>query len=160
MMQTVRTVLGGALMLAALAHGGAAGAVTSKECSAKYQAAKQAGTLGGANYKSFRAQNCASGAPEAAGTTPTTNASTTPPTSPNAVVSKPSAAAAPSGPTGPATFPSAIDSKYSKETAGKARLHTCLDQYKANKASGGNGGLRWVQKGGGYYSACSKKLKG
>ncbi len=157
MTQTVRTVLGGALVLAILAHGGAAGAVTSKECSAKYQAAKKAGTLDGANYKSFREQNCGSGAPASAGTTPTTNASTTPPASPNAVVSKPEAAAAASG---PATFPSAIDSKYSKETPGKARLHTCLDQYKANKAAGGNGGLRWVQKGGGYYSECSKKLKG
>ncbi len=156
MTQTVRTVLGGALMLAVLAHGGAAGALTSKECSAKYQAAKKGGTLDGTDYKSFRAQNCGSGAPASAGTTPTTNASTTPPASPNAVVSKPSAAAA----SGPATFPSAIDSKYSKETPGKARLHTCLDQYKANKTSGANGGLRWVQKGGGYYSECSKKLKG
>ncbi len=157
MTQTVRMALGGALMLAVLAHGGAAAALTSKECSVKYQAAKKAGTLDGANYKSFRAQNCASGTAASAGTTPATDASTTPPASPNAVVSKPSAPVAASG---PATFPSAIDSKYSRETPGKARLHTCLDQYKANKASGGNGGLRWVQKGGGYYSECSKKLKG
>ncbi len=37
---------------------------------------------------------------------------------------------------------------------------TCLDQYKANKASNGNGGLKWIQKGGGYYSECNKRLKG
>ena len=47
-----------------------------------------------------------------------------------------------------------------KETAGKARMHTCVDQYNAYKASNGNGGLKWIQKGGGYYCECTKKLKG
>jgi hypothetical protein len=42
---------------------------------------------------------------------------------------------------------------------GKARMHTCLDQYKPNKANNANGGLKWIQKGGGYYSACNKRLK-
>jgi hypothetical protein len=37
-------------------------------------------------------------------------------------------------------------------------MHTCLEQYKANKASGGNGSLEWIQKGGGYYSECNKRL--
>jgi hypothetical protein len=57
-------------------------------------------------------------------------------------------------------FPSGIAAKYAGQKPGLARLHTCLDQYHANKASGGNGGLKWVQKGGGYYSACAKKLRG
>ena len=61
---------------------------------------------------------------------------------------------------GNAVFPSAVAQKYSTESAGKARLHTCLDQYRANKASNGNGGLKWIQKGGGYYSECNKRLKG
>ena len=39
-------------------------------------------------------------------------------------------------------------------------MHTCVDQYNANKASNGNGGLKWIKKGGGYYSECNKKLKG
>jgi hypothetical protein len=39
-------------------------------------------------------------------------------------------------------------------------MKTCLDQYHANKATGGNGGLNWIQKGGGYYGACNKTLKG
>jgi len=39
-------------------------------------------------------------------------------------------------------------------------MHTCLDQYNANKANGGNGGLKWIMKGGGYYSQCNKLLKG
>ena len=37
---------------------------------------------------------------------------------------------------------------------------TCLDQYRANKTGNGNGGLNWIQKGGGYYSECNKHLKG
>jgi hypothetical protein len=60
----------------------------------------------------------------------------------------------------PAVFPSAVDSKYSKDSAGKARMLTCLDQYHANKTGNGNGGLKWIQKGGGYYSECNKRLKG
>ncbi len=71
-------------------------ALTMKECSAKYQAAKAAGTLGGQNWRDFRQAECGA----------------------------------------------------------------CLDQYNANKTSNGNGGLRWIQKGGGYYSECTKQLKG
>ena len=63
-------------------------------------------------------------------------------------------------PSGPAVYPNAVDPKYSKETAGKARMHTCVDQYNANKATNANGGMKWIQKGGGYYSECTKKLKG
>ena len=59
-----------------------------------------------------------------------------------------------------AVFPTAVDSKYSNEKPGRARRKTCLDQYKANKATSANGGLKWLQKGGGYYSQCVKKLKG
>src|SRR6516225_9319994 len=61
---------------------------------------------------------------------------------------------------GNAVFPSAIDPKYSNESAGKARMETCLDQYNANKANNANGGLKWIQRGGGYYSECVKRLKG
>jgi hypothetical protein len=62
--------------------------------------------------------------------------------------------------TGNAVFPNAVSPKYSSESAGKARMHTCLDQYNANKANNGNGGLTWIKKGGGYYSECNKHLKG
>jgi len=57
-------------------------------------------------------------------------------------------------------LPTAISPKYSTENDGEARMHTCLDQYIANKASNGNGGMKWIDKGGGYYSECNKKLKG
>jgi hypothetical protein len=56
-------------------------------------------------------------------------------------------------------FPQAVSPKYANESAGKARMHTCLDQYRANKADNGNAGLRWIAKGGGYYSECNERLK-
>jgi hypothetical protein len=39
-------------------------------------------------------------------------------------------------------------------------METCLDQYRTNKANNTNGGLKWIQRGGGYYSECVKRLKG
>jgi hypothetical protein len=59
-----------------------------------------------------------------------------------------------------AVFPNAIDPKFSKETPAKARLHTCSAQYQANKKTNANGGLKWIVKGGGYWSECNKRLKG
>ena len=61
--------------------------------------------------------------------------------------------------TGNAVFPTTVSPKYSGEFAGKARMQTCLDQYRANKGNGANGGLKWIEKGGRYYSQC-KRLKG
>src|ERR1700738_114580 len=96
--------------------------------------------------------------------TPPPRPTPAPPAAPRGAAAKPkkeaAPAAAPAAPAGPAVFPSAVDAKYSKETAGKARMHTCVDQYNANKASNANGGMKWIQKGGGYYSECNKKLKG
>jgi hypothetical protein len=135
---------------AALAATAPAQALTTQECSAKYQAAKAAGTLNGQKWNDFRKAQCgadAAAAPAAA------------PAAPKEAKKEAAPAAAPA-PTGNAVFPSAVDPKYAKETAGKARMHTCVDQYNANKASNANGGLKWIQKGGGYYSECTKKLKG
>jgi len=137
-----------------------ASALTMAECSAKYKAAQTAGTLNGQKWNDFRKAECgtdAAATPAAATTTAAPKAAEAKP----AAAPKPAAtpAAAPVA-TGPATFPSAIDPKYAKETPGKARMHTCVDMYNANKASNANGGLKWIQKGGGYYSECSKKLKG
>ena len=61
---------------------------------------------------------------------------------------------------GTAFFPTAIAPAHAGEKPGIARRKTCLDQYNANKAIDANGGLKWIQKGGGYYSECSKRLKG
>jgi hypothetical protein len=131
--------IGAAVGLASLLAAPPVAAVTMQECSAQYKAAKSSGTLGNTTWQEFRKARCGPGAPSpaAAGST-----------------YKPAAGAG-----SKAVFPLAVSPKYSRESAGRARMHTCLDQYRANKASNGNGGLRWVQKGGGYYSECNKRLK-
>ena len=139
-----------AVSVAALAAGlsvmfaPSAGALTMKECSAKYQAAKAAGTLGNQKWSDFRKSEC--------GTDATAAPTATTPATPATATAAPKAAGAP-------VFPTAVSPKYSKESAGKARMHTCLDQYKANQATNANGGLKWIEKGGGYYSECNKQLK-
>ena len=138
---------------AALAAAAPAQALTTQECSAKYQAAKAAGTLGGQKWNDFRKAQCAADAAAAPADAPAA------PAAPKEAKKEAAPAAAPA-PAGNAVFPSAVDPKYTKETAGKARMHTCVDQYNANKASNGNGGMKWIEKGGGYYSECNKKLKG
>jgi hypothetical protein len=57
-------------------------------------------------------------------------------------------------------FPKAVSSKYATETPAKQRMHTCLDQYRTDKSGNALGGLKWIQKGGGFYSLCNAKLKG
>jgi hypothetical protein len=152
--------------LAALAMTSQANALTAQECSAKYQAAKTAGTLGGQKWNDFRKAQCGADAAPAAAAAPATAPAAAPAAAPKEAkkeAAKKEAAkeaAAPAAPSGPAVYPNAVDPKYSKETAGKARMHTCVDQYNANKATNANGGMKWIQKGGGYYSECSKKLKG
>ena len=146
--------------LAAFAMTSQANALTAQECSAKYQAAKAAGTLGGQKWNDFRKAQCGADATPAAAAP-----AAAPAAEPKEAAKKESKkeakeAAAPAAPAGPAVFPNAIDPKYSKETPGKARMHTCVDQYNANKATNANGGLKWIQKGGGYFSECTKKLKG
>lgn len=134
-------------------------ALTAQECSAKYQAAKTAGTLGDQKWNDFRKAQCGADATPAAATTAAPKEA--PKAAPKAAETpKPAATPATAAAAGPAVFPTAVSPKYSKETAGKARMHTCVDQYNANKASNANGGLKWIQKGGGYYSECTKKLKG
>jgi hypothetical protein len=68
--------------------------------------------------------------------------------------------AVPAAPSMTAVFPSAISPAHAGEKPLKARLKTCFDQYKSNKATNSNGGLKWVQKGGGYWSECKKHLEG
>jgi len=131
-------------------------ALTTQECSAKYQAAKAAGTLNGQKWNDFRKAQCGAEA------TPVAAPAAAPaaPAAPKEAKKEAAPAAAPALPSGPAIFPLAVDPKYSKESAGKARMHTCVDQYNANKATNANGGLKWIERGGGYYSECNKRLKG
>jgi hypothetical protein len=144
---------------AALLATAPAQALTMQECSAKYKEAKAAGTLNGQKWNDFRKAECAADAAAAPAPAPAA-APAPPPAAPKAEAKPAPAPAAAPMPVGNAVFPSALDPKYAKETAGKGRMHTCVDQYNANKTTNGNGGLKWIQKGGGYYSECNKKLKG
>jgi hypothetical protein len=144
------TLCAGAVIAAIALQASSAQALTMSECSAKYKAAKADGTLNGMKWNDFRKSECGSSASAAPAAAPASS-----------TASAPAAAPAPAPVSvGNAVFPSAVDSKYSKDSAGKARMLTCLDQYHANKANNGNGGLKWIQKGGGYYSECNKHLKG
>ena len=130
-----------------------ASALTMKECSAKYKAAEKAGTLKGMKWNDFRKAECGTDA-KAASTKPAAAKTATK----TKTKAKEKSMAKPMKATN-AVFPTKINSKYSKEAPGKAKLHTCVDQYNANKAKNANGGLKWIQKGGGYYSECNKRLK-
>ena len=160
---TVQAKILGAVAIsafAALVMTTQANALTAQECSAKYQAAKTAGTLGDQKWNDFRKAQCGADA------TPAPAAAAAPAAEPKEAAKKTSkkeakeAAKEAAAPAGPAVYPNAVDAKYAKEKAAKQRMQTCLDQYNANKASNGNGGMKWIQKGGGYYSECNKKLKG
>jgi hypothetical protein len=123
-------------------------ALTTSECSVKYKAAKDAGTLNGQKWNDFRKAECGADA-AAAPAAPAAGAPATAPAEPVATAAA-----------GNVVFPSAVSPKFSNESPGRQRLHTCSEQFKANKASGGNGDLKWIQKGGGYWSECNKHLKG
>src|SRR6266480_4763310 len=98
---------------AALAATSSAQALTTQECSAKYQAAKAAGTLGGQKWNDFRKAQCgvdATAAPAAApAVAPGAPAAPAAPKAAEAKAKKePAPAAAPAAPAGPAMFPSAV----------------------------------------------------
>ena len=154
-----------AFLVAAFGLATSASALTVGECSTQYQAAKAANGLNGQTWQQFlatcRAQPAAATAPApapAAAPAPAKPVVAAPaPAAPKPPVA---AAPAPAPVAGAAVFPTAISAQYASLKPGKQRENTCLDQYKANKTTNGNGGLTWIQKGGGYYSQCNKRLKG
>ncbi len=153
----------GTTVLATLLSPPAANSLTMRECSAKYRAAQAAGTLKGMTWNDFRKSQCgpgASAAPTGAatGAAPEPKSSSAPKSGGSSKTATTPPATLPS-PAGNVIYPAAVSPKYSSEPAGKARMHTCLDQYNANKATNANGGMKWIQKGGGYYSECNKRLK-
>jgi hypothetical protein len=171
MVRTALLAAGAAGLALVAASFSPAQALSMKECSAKYEAAKTGGTLNGQKWNDFRKAQCGADATPVAATAPAAAAPATaaapanplkpaapaPTAAAKPAVAKP--AAAPAAP-GSAVFPTAISAKFSTETPGRARLHTCSEQYQANKATNSNGGLKWIEKGGGYWSECNKHLKG
>ena len=145
-MATVKIGVGlAALVAAASIAAMPVSALSMRECSAAYKAARGSNTLGGMSWQEFRKAKCGPGAPA-------------PGVGQGAAKGGPGAGGSAYLPG--AIFPSAVAPKYRDETPGKARMHTCLDQYRLNKTSNANGGLKWIQKGGGYYSECNRRLKG
>lgn len=141
--QTIRNGAGALILAtgAVFAAASPAQAATTQECSARYQAAQTAGTLDGKTWDDFRKAECDADVAQTA-----------------APAAKPAVAPAPVA-AGDAMFPPAVSSKYAAETPARARMHTCRDQYNVNKTTRSNGGLRWIQTGGGYYSQCNARLK-
>jgi hypothetical protein len=144
-------------------------ALSMKECSSKFSAAKEAGTLGDMKWNDFRKAQCGSDAEAAApdekaaastvkAETATTDHTTSQTGALASADSKQPAATATIVPQ-EVTFPTGVSSKYADETPAKARMHTCLDEYHLNKNNNTLGGLKWIQKGGGYYGLCNTKLK-
>jgi hypothetical protein len=134
-------------------------ALSIRECSVKYHAAQTAKTLNDISWKEFQKAECGPGA-VAAPTSTSTKATTAPAPMLNTAEPSKSTRIYNTAATGGPVFPTAVSPKYAGRSAGRARMLTCLDQYKANKADNMNGGLRWIQKGGGYYSMCNRHLKG
>lgn len=129
----------GALLLSASMP---AQALTVQECSAKYQAAKTAGTLNGQNWNQFRAKNCGDDAAAA-------------PAAPAAAPAAPKAAApAPATPAA-ATNAAVTDIKGGGRAAAQARQKQCGAEWRADtdklKAQYGS----WPK----YYSACNTRIK-
>src|SRR5215470_6487948 len=93
---------------AAFAATAPANALTTQECSAKYQAAKKDGTLGSMKWNDFRKAQCGADATPAAAPAATPAAAPAP-AAPKEAKAPP--AAAPALPAGPAIFPSAVDAK-------------------------------------------------
>jgi len=141
-MITRKFLFAAAAFAAALAMQSSAQALTLTERSAKYKDAKAAGTLNGASWNDFRKNQC-----DVSGSGGTAKRSA-------------ASAAGTTAVAGNAVFPAAVDSKYSNEKPGRARRRTCLDQYKANKASNANGGLRWLHRlaGGGKCNSMHRQF--
>ncbi len=114
-------------------------ALSSKECSAKYKAAKEAGTLNGTKWNEFRKAQC--GADAAAEPAPG-GAPPPPPAAEKAAPPPPGAPAAKTGSPGRQAY--------------LARLHACSADWKTLKASGKRPeGLHWPQ----FWHECDMRKK-
>ncbi len=132
-----------AAILAALAlQATSASALTMTECSAKYKAAKAAGTLNGQKWNDFRKAQCGS---EAAAP---------------AAAPAPATAAAPAAAPAPAPKPTATSTEAKPASAGRqamyARERACGAEWKAAKANGTRpAGMKWPQ----FWHECDMRMK-
>jgi hypothetical protein len=122
-----------------------------KICGEKWQSAKAAGATQGATWPKFLAE-CRSSLASA----PTRAPAQAEKPLPKPVVDPQPGTKAVGAP----VYPTAVASKFADLKPAQARQKTCSEQYQTNKGTGGNAGLNWLEKGGGYWSQCNKKLKG
>jgi hypothetical protein len=116
-------------------------ALSMKDCSTKYQAAKDAGTLKGQTWNEFRKAECGGEAAEGPAT------SAPPPTSPaSAPASTPAPAPASTKP--PKTGSPGRDAMIARERA-------CGKEWKEAKAAGKTTGIKWPQ----YWHECDQRKK-
>lgn len=120
-------------------------AMSMEECTAKFKNAKDSNTLNGQKWTDFRTTECGFTAKADA---QTSNVSGGPVESAAAAVNIPASV----------TFPNTIDGKFASEKPARQRMKTCLEAYHTNKKANTLSGLRWIQKGGGYYSICNTRL--
>ena len=156
------SMLGSTAAMAAAPAPAAGGKLSSLACHRAFSDAKKAGTLNGQKYADFKQGHCNGTSASAASqlTAPVAAEASRPsPVSAPAAPSAPAAAAAPVA-SGNVVFPARVSPEFASLTPGKARMQTCLAQYNDNKSTGRNGSLKWIQKGGGYYSECNARLKG
>ncbi|MHC1549649.1 hypothetical protein [Phyllobacterium sp. K27] len=130
-----------------------ASAITMKECSVKYKAAQSAGEAEGVSWSAFRKAQCSKFTDESAGKKDDKKPKKVSEKKPVKAAKKSESASS------EMSFPSAIAAKFASEKPAKARMHTCLEQYRANKAANTLGRMRWIEKGGGYYKKCNDRLK-
>src|SRR5713226_5043582 len=90
---------------AALAATAPAQALTTQECSAKYQAAKTAGTLNGQKWNDFRKAQCGADATAAPAAAPAAAPGAAPAPAPKEAKKEAAPAVAPAAPSGPAVYP-------------------------------------------------------
>ena len=127
-----------------------------KICGEKWQAAKAAGATNGATWPKFLTE-CRAGLVASPAATPKAVPAQAEKPALKPMADPPAGAKAA---TAAPIFPAAVSAKFADLRPAQARQKTCSEQYQANKANGGNGGLHWLEKGGGYWSLCNKKLKG
>lgn len=135
-----------------------------KACGDKWRTVREVETTKGVTWPQFlaacRAQASAPTATGDAKREANREASREAPASPvpaSPAPAKPSRQAALVG--GTPIFPQDIATRHASERLALGRQRTCADQFKANKSADANGGLKWIEKGGGYWSRCNAHLK-
>jgi hypothetical protein len=146
-MKTRLLIVSGLFLTAFATVSPPAHALTSKECSAKYQAAKAAGTLNGMKWNDFRKAECGGAETPAAAPPPAAEKPLAKP-APAAAAEKPAAKTAPAAAGEKPVSPG--------RQAMLNRMHACSAEWKTMKAEGKRpAGMKWPQ----FWHECDQREK-